>query len=152
MRVRDLDGVIAIAANLAKAPQWGRPVYERAVLGNGVRIALVAEMPGEVVGFAVALVIAPEAELESIGVAADCQRRGVGRGLLGELLRRLTEAHVTALDLEVRESNQAAVEFYARSGFREIGRRIRYYRDPVEDALLLRFVLGSGSTSSNSDV
>jgi ribosomal-protein-alanine N-acetyltransferase len=143
MLAQDIDWVIAIASGLPTAPQWGGSIYERAVLAqDGLRIALVAELSGEVVGFAVALVIAPEAELESIGVAADSQRLGVGRSLLGELVGELLQSEVTALDLEVRESNRTAVQFYARAGFLQVGRRTRYYREPDEDALLLRLALG----------
>ena len=43
--------------------------------------------------------------------------------------------------LEVRESNQAARAVYAARGFEQVGRRKRYYRDPIEDALVLRATL-----------
>jgi ribosomal-protein-alanine N-acetyltransferase len=144
MLAGDIDQVMAIASGLATAPQWNRSIYERAALAeNPLRVALVAELSGTLVGFAVAMVIAPEAELESIGVSADAQRTGVGRALLAELALQLRRIGVSALDLEVRESNRAAMELYVKAGFREAGRRTRYYRDPDEDALLLRLELGA---------
>jgi ribosomal-protein-alanine N-acetyltransferase len=39
--------------------------------------------------------------------------------------------------LEVRVSNQAAVNLYHKFGFQIVGRRPRYYRDNGEDALLM---------------
>ena len=39
--------------------------------------------------------------------------------------------------LEVRESNEAASQFYLKNGFEEYGRRAKYYKDPIEDAVLM---------------
>jgi ribosomal-protein-alanine acetyltransferase len=93
------------------------------------------------VGFAVAAVVAGEAELETIAVAADGQRRGVGGLLLRALVDELKTAQVSELHLEVRASNQMALGFYAGQGFKEAGRRPRYYADPEEDAVLMRLRL-----------
>jgi ribosomal-protein-alanine N-acetyltransferase len=46
----------------------------------------------------------------------------------------------TEVVLEVRESS-AAVEFYREFGFEQTGRRSAYYRDPVEDAVIMRAAL-----------
>jgi len=48
---------------------------------------------------------------------------------------------IAAVFLEVRDSNQRARELYASRGFEEVGRRRRYYRRPVEDAIVLRRTL-----------
>jgi ribosomal-protein-alanine acetyltransferase len=94
-----------------------------------------------VVGFAVVAVVAGEAELETIAVAADGQRRGVGGWLLRALVDELKTAQVSELNLEVRASNQMALGFYRKQGFEEAGRRPRYYADPEEDAVLMRLRL-----------
>jgi ribosomal-protein-alanine acetyltransferase len=90
-----------------------------------------------VVGFAVVAVVAGEAELETIAVAAEVQRRGVGRLLSRALVDELKTAQVSELHLEVRASNQMALGFYRNQGFEEAGRRPRYYADPEEDAVLM---------------
>jgi ribosomal-protein-alanine N-acetyltransferase len=95
-----------------------------------------------VVGFAVASVVPLQAELETIAVAAEGQRRGVGRNLFAFLAGELAIAHAEELFLEVRASNRAALALYLSLGFKETGRRSRYYIDPVEDALLLALRLG----------
>jgi [ribosomal protein S18]-alanine N-acetyltransferase len=145
MRIRamteaDLDAVLAIAAALPSAPHWPRDAYG-AALDSEVwpqRMALVAEPAGSVVGFAVAILVAGEGEVESIAVAPGWQRRGIGMSLLHELQRALAAAGAVAIVLEVRESNRAAASLYAQAGFREVGRRGGYYRDPVEDAVLMQ--------------
>jgi ribosomal-protein-alanine N-acetyltransferase len=91
-----------------------------------------------VVGYVVALVVAPDAEVADLAVAPEARRRGVGRVLLARALDVLAELEVRAVHLEVRESNRAARTLYESAGFRSVGRRKAYYRQPVEDALLLR--------------
>ena len=145
MRIRtmteaDLDAVLAIAAALPSAPHWPREAYE-AALESGAwpqRVALVAESAGSVVGFAVAVLVAGEGEIESIAVAPGWQRRGMGMALLRELQRALAAEGALAIVLEVRESNRVAARLYAQAGFREVGRRDGYYRDPIEDAVLMQ--------------
>ena len=96
------------------------------------------ESAGSVVGFAVAVVVAGEGEIESIAVAPGWQRRGIGMALLRELQRALEAEGALAIVLEVRETNRAAASLYAQAGFREVGRREGYYRDPVEDAVVMQ--------------
>jgi len=136
---RDLDRVMAIAFSLTTAPQWTGEAYVAAMEGDAVpqRVALVAEAGGVVVGFVVAGVVGPEAEVESIAVAGEAQGRGIGAALLGGLIGELKSAGVKELRLEVRESNRTAVRLYERAGFREIGRRAGYYREPDEDAVVM---------------
>jgi ribosomal-protein-alanine N-acetyltransferase len=90
-----------------------------------------------VAGFAVASLLPPQAELESIAVALAAQRQGLARRLFAVLADELQAAQVTEVLLEVRASNQPALGLYQRLGFAETGRRPRYYHDPVEDAVLM---------------
>jgi ribosomal-protein-alanine N-acetyltransferase len=130
-----------IAESLPEAPQWPVSAYRAALdpLNTPRRIALVAEEPetGALAGFAVASLPAPEAELETIAVAREGQRRGVGGRLLRAMVEELRTEQVTEVILEVRASNRAALGFYRAQGFVETGRRPRYYADPQEDAVLL---------------
>jgi len=141
MKPADLDAVFSIATYLPQAPQWPRSGYDRALetAETGRRIALVAEIaPGETAGFAILSMVPPEAELESIGVAAPFQRRGIGRALLAYIYGECMAHGCTDLILEVRESNQAAQALYRAAGFQLSGRRPGYYSFPAEDALLFR--------------
>ena len=92
-------------------------------------------------GFLVARLLQPQTELEIIAVDPRVQRRGLARKLFDELVYQLGQAGITEVVLEVRESNQPALELYRSLGFVETGRRPRYYIDPVEDAVLMRLEL-----------
>jgi [ribosomal protein S18]-alanine N-acetyltransferase len=137
----DVDRVMAIATSLAQAPRWGREAYESALTLDDRRIAWVAEISGMVAGFAVASLVIPEAELETMGIAAEWQGKGVGRQLLEALLRSVWERDVTKVMLEVRDSNAAAQGLYRSHGFEESGRRRGYYIDSKEDAVLMQLLL-----------
>jgi ribosomal-protein-alanine N-acetyltransferase len=150
MKAADLEQVISIAASLPDAPHWPQSAYANALNPDSTprRIALVivpaAADPTQsaILGFAVASLLPPQAELETIAVAAGSQRRGLGRQLSHALAGELRAADVCELLLEVRGSNRAALAFYRSLGFAETGRRPRYYADPVEDAVLMRLILG----------
>lgn len=146
MVATDLDALVEISAELHHAPQWPRRTYE-AILGQSApkRIGLIAEdlRTGAIVGFAVGLLVPPEAELESIGVVAGYQRQGTARRLFEAVTAELSRVQVRQVVLEVRESNEAARSFYASLGFVEEGRRPGYYADPVEDAILMKLNLRS---------
>jgi len=141
MVLSDLDRVLAIARSLPAAPHWPLGAYQQALEPDSVpvRLCLIAEelVGGQLVGFAVALLLPPEAELEMIAVAAEAQRRG----LAGELFRALAvgfrEKSVSEVILEVRASNLPALALYRALGFRQTGCRPLYYADPIEDALLM---------------
>lgn len=103
----------------------------------------VARSPGvlPVLGYVVALLVADEGEIADIAVQATARRRGIARSLLDRVVTDAARSRVRALYLEVRESNSAALALYRASSFQEVGRRPGYYRQPVEDALVLRRVL-----------
>jgi [ribosomal protein S18]-alanine N-acetyltransferase len=96
----------------------------------------------QVVGYVVAIFAADEGEIANLAVLPTAQGRGVGGLLLDAAIGEATHRGCGALYLEVRESNAPARHLYASRGFAEVGRRARYYQDPVEDALLLRWLAG----------
>lgn len=140
MTAADVESVRTLAAGLPHAPHWAHFSWER-LLDSGAtrRVVLVAEAaPDIIAGFAIASLLPPEAELESIAVSAEFQRQGIARLLIQAVEAELRAAGVTVLLLEVRPSNAPAQALYRALGFTEAGRRRGYYVDPAEDALLLR--------------
>jgi len=97
---------------------------------------------GRPLGYVVAMVAGTEGEIADLAVSPDARRRGIGRALIDRLLADLEAEGVTAVFLEVRESNRAARALYESRAFRGVGRRRGYYRLPPEDALLLKRELG----------
>jgi ribosomal-protein-alanine N-acetyltransferase len=104
----------------------------------GRAIVTVAESSGHVVGYSVILFALPDADLANIAVAP--LARGQGTGSL--LLERTILAAKT-VGTQTRASNDSAIRMYERAGFSEFSRRRRYYRDPVEDARVLRLDLST---------
>ena len=146
MTASDLDRVLAIAENLPQAPHWPKPAYVNAIKPESTprRVALVVVGPqtDSILGFAVASLLPPQAELESIAVAPESQRLSLGKSLFQALAAELKSAGVGELQLEVRASNQPALAFYRSLGFARTGLRPGYYADPIEDAVLMSLPLG----------
>ena len=69
------------------------------------------------------------------------RQQGAARGLLKEGLRLCKERSVESVLLEVRESNIPAIRLYEKTGFARIGKRKKYYKEPVEDAILMQLDL-----------
>lgn len=95
-----------------------------------------------IVGFAMARISGEEGEILDLAVLPGKRRRGIGSLLLAAVGKSVQEEGVRELFLEVRESNAAAIGLYQSHGFRPVGLRPRYYRNPPEDALVLRAALG----------
>lgn len=93
--------------------------------------------PGRVVGYVLGWVVGDEAELANLVVAPDHHRRGIGARLMRRFLDDAAERGARKVYLEVRESNAAARSMYEGHGFRVVGRRKGYYRNPLEDALVM---------------
>lgn len=85
--------------------------------------------------------IVEQADIQTLAVAPAYRRRGAGRALLAFLCEQAAQMGAEAVTLEVRVSNEAAIQLYKNAGFTEAGRRPRYYGDG-EDALILFLPLG----------
>lgn len=97
----------------------------------------------ELVGFAIFSVVAAEATLLNIGVAASYHGRGLGRQLLESMLELVKSEGAETCLLEVRQSNIVAQSLYHAIGFYEVGRRGNYYpaKKGREDAILMNLPL-----------
>jgi [ribosomal protein S18]-alanine N-acetyltransferase len=112
-------------------------------LAQETRYYVVALSGGEVVGYAGAFVLAPDGDVQTIGVGAASQGSGTGARLLESILEEAARRGVTHVMLEVRSDNASALALYERFGFERISVRHRYYPDGA-DALIMRCRLGRG--------
>ena len=81
--------------------------------------------------------ILEEAHIIMLAIHPSFQRQGLGQALLLALLKSACDRQLERSTLEVRSSNLAAVDLYKKFGFKEAGRRKRYYEDTGEDALVM---------------
>ncbi|MDE1162025.1 MAG: ribosomal protein S18-alanine N-acetyltransferase [Acidobacteriaceae bacterium] len=140
--ILDLPAIEGIAGITAEAPQWSARIWERILQEPAAgRFVLLATSDGEILGFAVCMLIAGVAEIESIAVAGTHRRLGIGRKLLLAMMERVRSAAAEAIELEVRESNATAQAFYRTLGFIESGKRRGYYEHPREDAVMMTLEL-----------
>jgi ribosomal-protein-alanine N-acetyltransferase len=123
--------------------QWGWDAY-RAELGKPEAIMLVArrrmhdELGGrEVCGFIATRLNADELHVNNLGVRQDSRRRGIGGALLGAALDAGTRRGARLAVLEVRSGNLEAQALYRRFGFAVVGERRHYYKEPVENAIIM---------------
>ncbi len=107
-------------------------------LHNDLSLWLVALEDGRVLGYIGSQTVCGETDMMNLAVQPDMRRRGLGELLVEQLTAELKKLGSSCLSLEVRVSNEAAIGLYTRLGFRQVGRRPNYYRDPKEDALILR--------------
>ncbi len=135
MRAADLDTVMEIEAASFTTP-WSRGSF-RNLMGRRDADLWVAELDGALVGYAVLWYVGYEGELGNLAVDPAWRRHGLGRLLLDWALEHARERAVEKVFLEVRVSNRSAQDLYLRRGFAQAGVRHRYYREPVEDALVL---------------
>jgi [ribosomal protein S18]-alanine N-acetyltransferase len=82
-----------------------------------------------------------ETEIYNIGVAREFQRSGIGSRLIREFVERCRHAGVRDIWLEVRAANAAAIGFYRKFGFSEYAARPNFYRDPPDDAVIMRLTI-----------
>jgi ribosomal-protein-alanine N-acetyltransferase len=135
----DLEAVVAIEQMSFSDPPWSHASF-LSLITNRRAFFAVALSPADqgVIGYVVAWAVGDEAEVANLAVSPSWRARGVGAQLLDAALDEVAEQGARVAHLEVRETNVAAHSLYQSRGFQPVGRRRRYYRDPVEDAVLLR--------------
>jgi ribosomal-protein-alanine N-acetyltransferase len=124
----DLDEISVIQASASEASQWQAQDY----LAFDCRVAM---LEGRIAGFVVSRQVADrEREILNVAVHPDFRRLGIASELLQTEIRGHTGVHF----LEVRESNAAARQLYARLGFQVVGVRPQYYENPIETGIVMR--------------
>ena len=104
----------------------------------------VAEDEEMVIGYSIMGLMVPDAEILNIAVDHNYRRQGIGEMLFDTLIAFGDKEDVSDFFLEVRESNEPAIELYRKKGLEVIGKRKDYYQMPVEDAVLMHYKNESG--------
>ena len=107
-------------------------------LNNPLSYWLVALEDDRVVGYVGSQTVMGETDMMNVAVHPDFRRQGIAKSLILALVEGLKSLESHCLTLEVRASNASAIALYEKLGFAQIGLRKNYYRNPKEDALILR--------------
>jgi ribosomal-protein-alanine N-acetyltransferase len=150
----DLPAILALEHASETAPHWPLQSYGEILQPSRPspsmrRRLAVATIGGAVVGFAVTQIpsagLAGDedsiAELESVVVAAHLRRTGIGRALCMSVLVGCRALEASAIILEVRSQSSGAIALYRSLGFARTGTRAHYYREPDDDAWIMRLDL-----------
>lgn len=133
-------------AHVAQIAQLERRCFSDPWSENSIRSELtgrlslwVVALDGDTVaGYVGSQSVLGESDMMNVAVAPEYRRQGIAQTLILELIRRLAQQGNHSLMLEVRASNAPAIALYEKLGFAQVGRRPNYYRNPKEDALILR--------------
>ena len=128
---------IAELEKLCFSSPWSEKSVEEE-LSNPLSLWLVAADGDKVAGYIGSQSVMGESDMMNVAVDPDYRRQGIGRKLILALVDGLQAAGNHCLTLEVRSSNAPAITLYEALDFQPIGRRPGYYRNPREDALILR--------------
>ncbi len=115
---------------------WSEESF-KAELGKATSHLFVALDNSEVVGYAVLETVLDEGSLLIIAVDEKYRRKGVAKMLYSQLETIAKEKELSFITLEVRVSNEGAINFYDSLGFEKIAVRKNYYSKPTEDAVLM---------------
>ena len=137
------DSHVAQVAELEKIC-FSDPWSEKSVaseLKNELALWLVAVEEDRVAGYVGSQTVMGETDMMNIAVHPNHRRCGIAEALVDALVAKLRTLDSHCLTLEVRASNAPAIALYDKLGFTQVGRRPNYYRNPKEDALILRKAL-----------
>lgn len=148
-RLYDVPALARVERNSFVSP-WSADDITRDVAFNDRAFVGVAELDGEVIGYADMWIVAGEAQLFNIAVDPSYRGNEIGLRLLDYMLRVASE-NCRIITLEVRRSNVPALNLYRRVGFRDVGVRKGYYTDNGEDAILMDKDLDVEISTSGED-
>jgi ribosomal-protein-alanine N-acetyltransferase len=144
MRPDDLEEVMVIERAAFKHP-WSPELFRRELEHDWSTILVAVEpltsAPGRgterIIAFLIFWLVHDEVHVLNVAVAPEHRRKGIARMLMAETERRAMHAGAALMTLEVRRSNEAALELYREFEYRAVGVRPNYYVDEGEDAIVM---------------
>lgn len=135
MKQSDAEDIAAIE-EMTFAMPWSRNDFWKEAINDNA-IYVVGVLDNKVIAYGGVWVSFEEAQVTNIAVHPDYRSQGIGTKLFSRLIEEIKKRGVTALTLEVRPSNEAALKLYEKFNLKSVGRRKGYYLDNGEDALIM---------------
>jgi ribosomal-protein-alanine N-acetyltransferase len=136
MEIADIPIMMELEKELFSVP-WSEAMFSEEIKGHYTYV-LQKDENKEIIGYICGWKLLDEFTITNIGITANFQRMGFGAKLVKFIISKLLYERCFKFTLEVRESNQKAIALYEKIGFEQIGLRGNYYRDPVENAVIMR--------------
>ncbi len=136
MQLTDVPAIQEIERLSFRTP-WPAYAFEQELTSNRLARYVVARAGSSPIGFGGLWLMVDEAHVTTFAVHPEWRRHGVGRRMLVALLEAALELGAARMTLEVRVQNVGAQRLYAELGFAEAGRRVGYYTDDGEDAMVM---------------
>lgn len=134
--VKDATAMAALDQACFTLP-WSNEAFRREFDDNNMAFYLVAAVSESIIGYVGLWWIMGEGHITNFAVHPGYRRQGVGERLLAQLIVISKEKGIDKHTLEVRASNEAAINLYKKFEFKISGIRKEYYSDNLEDALIL---------------
>lgn len=103
----------------------------------GLQLVAAGDSGWPVIGWCCGFLVGADAELLRIAVSPLYRLKGVASALIAQFERECAEQQVSSVFLEVAEQNRAAQRLYAKFSYNQVGRRKKYYSNPVDNALVM---------------
>lgn len=134
--VNDVDDIYEIERLCFPEP-WSRESMVYELESNPRAFYIVAELEGQVAGYAGLWWIGDEGHITNVAVKPGFRNRRIAQGIMGVMIEFTTKEGILHHTLEVRRSNEPAIRLYEKFGFRVEGVRKGYYQNNKEDALIM---------------
>lgn len=140
MHPSDLDQIILIEREIFLFP-WSPGNFADSIKTGYV--CQVLQQADTLMGYGIMMMSPEEAHILTLGIAANWQKKGLGKKLLQHFIQHAREQNAKSIFLDVRESNHNAAQLYKKMGFQQIATRKGYYPAMCgrEDALVMQLML-----------
>ena len=138
----DLAAIYKLESAVFTGDAWSEKDLSAVITSSGAMCFSALGDDGELYGYTIGRIIAPEGEIYKVAVLPERQGKGIAYRLLSYALKTERGRGLETVFLEVRSQNLAAIKLYRSLCFKEIGRRKNYYKNPTDDAIIM--MMGGG--------
>ena len=136
MKIEDFEVVSKLEKEIFRCP-WSKRQIFRILTEDKLAFPLIAEVYNKVVGYAFAWIIYDEVHIGNLAVKEGYRRMKIGTRLINYLISEASRKGGKFFYLEVRRSNEPAINLYEKFGFIPLSIRKKYYTDNDEDAVVM---------------
>jgi len=137
MTTADVDEVFQIEEDSYGEHHWSKDSFYSEVSNNIARYYVAKDLNNNILGYIGSWFIIEETHITNISVSPKNRKKSIGEALLSHLIKQCYKEKIKYVTLEVRISNEPAINLYKKYQFASLGTRKNYYQDNNEDALIM---------------